>query len=97
MKKLFGGNYGDGMPNLSNVTLASDRGYWSVALLFGFLLRAGANVIGTVKRSPWFPYTYDRKGGDGKPEVICSKGAKNAYYRRLRLKDVEGFHNADAS
>jgi hypothetical protein len=90
IKKLFGGNCGDGIPNLSNVTVASDRGYWNVTLLFSFLLCAGANVIGTVKRISWFPFTYDRKGGEGKPTVIDPKGAKNAYYRKLKLKNVKG-------
>ena len=85
MKKLFGGNCGDGIPNLGNVTVASDRGYWSVPLTFGFLLRAGANIIGTVKRSPWFPFTYDRNGGGDKPTCINPKGAKNSYYKKLQL------------
>jgi hypothetical protein len=96
MKKLFGGNCGDGIPNLGNVTIASDRGYWNVPLLFGFLLRAGANIIGTVKRANWFPFTYDRKeGGNDKPTVINPKGSKNSWYKKLQLRKLPNFSSAD--
>ena len=54
MKKMFGNNGGDVMPNLGNVTLASDRGYWMPQFLFKDMLEAGANVEGTVKRVSTF-------------------------------------------
>ena len=96
MKKLFSGNCGDAIPNLGSVTIASDRGYWNVPLLFGFLLRAGANVIGTVKRCNWFPFTYDRKdGGDDKPVVINAKGSKNSWYKTLQLRKLPSLRSAD--
>jgi hypothetical protein len=38
-----------GIPLLSNIIFASDRGYWSLALLFGFVLQTGVNVIGVLK------------------------------------------------
>ena len=49
MCDLFGAGVG-GVPELHNVTLASDRGYWEKSLLFGKILDGGADVIGTVKR-----------------------------------------------
>ena len=54
MKKMFGNNGGDILPDLRNVTLASDRGYWMPKFLFHNLLEAGANVEGTVKRVSFF-------------------------------------------
>ena len=42
------------MPCLRGVTLASDRGYWEKTILFGQMLEAGADVIGTVKRVSFF-------------------------------------------
>ena len=49
MKSTFGTGVG-GLPNVQGVTLASDRGYWKKGLLFGTMLEAGADIVGTVKR-----------------------------------------------
>ena len=49
LKRMFG-NGSDVLPDLRNVTLASDRGYWMPRFLFEELLEAGANIEGTVKR-----------------------------------------------
>ena len=49
LKKMFG-NGSDVLPDLRNITLASDRGYWMPRFLFQQLLEAGANIQGTVKR-----------------------------------------------
>ena len=49
MKNLFGVGFG-GLPMLCRVTLASNRGYWEKTLLFGEMLEAGADIIGTFKR-----------------------------------------------
>jgi hypothetical protein len=86
---LFANRDGDGgLPNLSNVTFNSDRGYWLVDLLFYFLLPAGADVLGTVKRCLWFPYTYDAKGTKkqvpGKPLILDPKAYKNCSYKMLK-------------
>ena len=49
MRELFGVGRG-GLPLLRSVTLASDRGYWDKKLLFGQILEAGADIVGTMKR-----------------------------------------------
>lgn len=97
IKTLFGGNGGDGIPNLSNVTLASDRGYWNQSLLFDFVVDSGAHVIGTVARSPWFPFTYDRKEEVNKPMPIKSKGLKTAFYKKLLYRKLPGKSNGLAN
>jgi hypothetical protein len=88
MRALFGRGRGGLMPDLSNVTVASDRGYWQASLLFSFLLYCGANIIGTVKRNNWFPFTFDRKDEPGKAKNINCKGAKCVYYKKLKMKKV---------
>ena len=49
MQEIFGAGT-SGLPNLRGVVLASDRGYWERMILFGQMLEAGADIIGTVKR-----------------------------------------------
>ena len=58
VKKMFGNNGGDIIPDLRNVTLASDRGYWMPKFLFNNLLEAGANIEGTVKRVSFFIFVF---------------------------------------
>ena len=56
---LFGEN---GIVNLRNVSLHSVRGYMIPSLVFGFLLSAGAEVVGTLKRmAGCWPFTYNQK------------------------------------
>ena len=50
MKYLFGKTRGEAAPDLRGITLASDRGYWKLSLLFENILESGANVEGTVQR-----------------------------------------------
>ena len=50
LKFLFGSGGSETAPNLSGVTLASDRGYWKPALIFEHVLEWGAQVQGTVQR-----------------------------------------------
>ena len=58
MRLMFGAESGDGLPNLTNVTVCSDRGYWTGDLLYKFMIPAGANIHGTVRRLGWFPFTF---------------------------------------
>jgi hypothetical protein len=48
-------------PNLINTEFAMDRGYCLPSLLYEFLMPSGADILGTVKHSPMFPFTYDQK------------------------------------
>ena len=51
----------DGETNLRNVTVHSDRGYMLPALVFEYLIKYGAEVVGTVKRSlQCWPYTFNQ-------------------------------------
>ena len=46
---MFRSNTGErGLPDLQNVQIASDRGYMSPQLVFGFIIAAGADFVGTV-------------------------------------------------
>lgn len=83
-KFLF--NYGDGVrtkPNLSgNVEFAADRGYWRPGILY-YILSLGADIIGTVMRQSWFPFTFGKKKsdeGEG-PEFISTNGAPCLYQK----------------
>ena len=92
VQNAYGNNKGDGLPNLDNIVFASDRGYWISTLLFLFILAAGAEVIGTIKRTGWFPFTYNRKNEPGKPMNIETRGYKAAFYKTLKyaLKSSNG-------
>jgi hypothetical protein len=48
-------------PEILNATLRSDRGYWTVDLLFKYALPSGAHIGGTVKHLDWLPFTYKNK------------------------------------
>jgi hypothetical protein len=72
------------------ITFGSDRGYWTPTLLFLFLLQCGADVVGTVARCFWYPFTFTK----GKPSAtieadqhnrieIRMKGAKDVFYKTL--------------
>ena len=43
--------------DLNHVHVSMDRGYWACKILT-FFLSSGAVIWGTVKRVPWFPFTY---------------------------------------
>jgi hypothetical protein len=45
---------------LTGLLFASDRGYWNTDLFFEYLLKSNADIHGTVKRCPWFPFTYQQ-------------------------------------
>ncbi|OEU17716.1 hypothetical protein FRACYDRAFT_238144 [Fragilariopsis cylindrus CCMP1102] len=90
-KRMFGGRTGNGDPNLQGITFGSDRGYWTPTLLFLFLLKCGADVVGTVARCFWYPFTFTKGKVTAIPEVdthnrieIRMKGAKDVFYKTLK-------------
>ncbi|OEU22028.1 hypothetical protein FRACYDRAFT_232182 [Fragilariopsis cylindrus CCMP1102] len=90
-KRMFGGRTGNGNPSLQGITFGSDRGYWTPTLLFVFLLKCGADVIGTVARCFWYPFTFTKGKVTAIPEVdthnrieIRMKGAKDVFYKTLK-------------
>jgi hypothetical protein len=91
MKKMFGSRSGNAAPNLQGISLHSDRGYWTVELVYDKLLRWGADLHGTVARTPWFPFTFSKMRpmeGDTPNDphgrtIIQMKGYKDAQYKTL--------------
>ena len=91
LKDMFGATSGNGEPNLHGTTWCSDRGYWTLNLLFDFLLPWGADVVGTVARCAWYPFTFSRlkstsTSNDGDPHgriEVSMKGYKDVFYRTL--------------
>jgi hypothetical protein len=84
---MFGQRTGAGLPDLQGITFACDQSYWAPGLLFGFLLKCGADVVGTVKRCFWFPFTYGLRGKakmnkiSDVPQFIPLKGYKNVWHK----------------
>ena len=89
---MFGQGNTQGLPNLTGITYASDHGYWTPDLLFNFVLKAGADVIGTIKRSPWFPFNYvegkTSKKDASDPQLMTPKeGWKSMWHKSLKWQD----------
>ena len=76
----------NGATDLRNVSIHSDRGYIIPNLVFEYLIAAGAEVVGTVKRmAQCWPFTYDQvlKESD-KRQLIDGKGAATLYLKWCR-------------
>jgi hypothetical protein len=89
MRKLFGRHQGQAV-DLRNVIAASDRGCLEAKLLF-WLLNAGADIRGTIKRMDWVPLSYDKSFPEkflSKPKVIPKKGYKDSHRMTLEWKGV---------
>ena len=77
----------NGPPMLSNTQFCMDRGYWAPALLFDFLTPSGADVLGTVKRCPMFPFTYDQRlAQNDKRQLIDTNGFKALFMKKLTVQ-----------
>ncbi len=90
IRMLFASYLGTfGIPLLSNIIFASDHGYWSLALLFGFVLQTGVNVIGVLKRCDWLPFTYNNPNSKlpDKPENHDKMQYKNTYFKFCEWKN----------
>ena len=68
-----------GPPTLSHTTLASDRYFSSTSIVYE-AVRGGAHWIGTVKRGPTSPFTYQRDPAPGQV-AVPSNGAPSLYGR----------------
>ena len=97
MRVMFGSRTGEASPNLQGITLYSDRGYLTPFLVFMILLPWGADTVGTVARTFWYPFTFSkmkqRPGAiadttDPHDRVIVPmKGYKDALYRTLSWRN----------
>ena len=68
--------HGDCSPsNLTNTLLAMDRGYINPSLFNDFLVPSGAEIMGTWKRQPMFPFTFDQhlKSDDPRHKMFLLK------------------------
>ena len=86
---LFGAAAGENnIPRIKNAEFHSDRGYWSIELLYNYMLLTGADVGGTLIRCGWIPFTYDWKGSQlpDKPENLSKVGFKNGYFKSIEIK-----------
>jgi hypothetical protein len=87
--------HGDtGPQNLTNSLVAMDRGYIAPQLFYEFLVPSGAEIMGTVKRCPMFPFTFeqDLKPSDSR-QLIPVKGQKALLLKNLKVsnKQISGF------
>jgi hypothetical protein len=87
------GQSGYGQPDLNNVTFACDRGCWMPHLLFTCLLPWGADVIGTVMRCFWYPFTYDKMDRKKKDKFgrtqVQMKGYRDVWYKTLSFQHAK--------
>ena len=83
--RLLNSMFGQGgeQANLRNVHIHSDRGYMLPAVVFEFLLNAGAELVGTIKRMSYcWPFTYKQKLREGdKRTLIDLKGAPTLFLK----------------
>jgi hypothetical protein len=65
-------------PNLRNVQVAADRGYWTARFMYDFVLASGADILSTQKRGGSNPFTYSQELGplDGRTPIPV-KGPKS--------------------
>ena len=66
IKSLFGTK-----PNLDRIIFASDRGYWNKPIKC--ILKHGGDVLGTVKRSYWYHFTYDQNIRKNDPRMLLDE------------------------
>jgi hypothetical protein len=79
-----------GPPTLTNTVFAMDRGYCLPSLLFDFFIPSGADILGTVKRTPMFPFTYDQKLGQNDTRQLVNKsGFKALFLKKLTIKEKQ--------
>ncbi len=80
----------NGDPMLVNTEFAMDRGYCLPLLIFNFIIPSGAEILGTIKCCPMFPYKYDQMLATGDTrQVIHPKGFKAHFLKKLTLKNKQ--------
>jgi hypothetical protein len=68
--------------DMRNVSVFSDRGYLMPSLVWYFLLASGADVVGTIKRAPSWPFTYSQTlSKTDKRTNILPKGAATLWIK----------------
>lgn len=99
IRSQFAPMHGDsGLPNLTNVVFAMDRGYIQPVLLYDFLIPSGADVMGTIRRCPMFPFSFDQSMKPSDPrQDVPTKGLKTLLLKTLKVSDkqISGSANRD--
>ena len=68
--------------DLRHVSIFSDRGYLDPTLVWGYLLKSGADVLGTIKRAASWPFTYQQNlGRNDKRTLLSTKGAPTLWMK----------------
>jgi hypothetical protein len=68
--------------DLRNVSIFSDRGYLDPTLVWGYLLKSGADVLGTIKRVASWPFTFQQNlGRNDKRTLLSTKGAPTLWMK----------------
>jgi hypothetical protein len=83
--------HGDtGPPNLTNTALCMDRGYINPRLLYDFIMPSGAEIMGTCKRQPMFPFTYEQVlNPNDPPQDVPMKGQKALLLKNLKIDNKQ--------
>ena len=94
----------NGVCDLRNVLLASDRGYMVPNNVFNFLIVNGANFVGTVKRmAQCWPFTFDQKTSENdKRRKVETKGPPTLFVKKvdkqtIKRVDAIAFRNGSES
>jgi hypothetical protein len=84
------------MCDLASVEINSDRGYMLPNTVFGFILKNGANFVGTTIRSAQcWPFTFDQKLKENdKRTLIESKGPPTLYVKTIKKNNKSIFATA---
>ena len=87
---------GDGRACFRHVSVHSDRGYMLPNLVFEYLLKNGAEVVGTIKRmAQCWPFTYQQKLKVGdKRTLVDVKGAPSLFIKWCTAGDKAIFASA---
>ena len=94
IRSQFAPMHGDsGPPNLVNTLFAMDRGYLQPRLFYDYLIPSGAEIMGTIRRCPMFPFTFEQvlKPTDLRQDVP-TKGMKTLLLKNIKVsgKQVSG-------
>jgi len=80
----------NGPPMLANTQFCMDWGYWLPSLLYTFFTPSGADVLGTIKRCPMFPFTYEQKLAQSDTQkLIDTHGFKALFIKQLSMRDKQ--------
>jgi hypothetical protein len=81
---------GKDVPNLTNVIIALDRGYGDGKSLICWTVKALGNVMGTMKRTLWAPFTWDKKRWNKNDSRVFETSIGCRYIKQKFIELKEG-------